>query len=240
MIGAHNDECEYGLGGVTWLLKNKGCSIKYINTSGLWHKKGYTPEERDEWIRQEQEAAHILGAEKIVMGDRDLNLCEDGNEVVLEIERMLIEEMPDIVFIHYPKDNHLEHRMAAKNAYAAVCLSAVHGTRINEIYAFEAGPNQTSDYFRPDFYINVADSMDKVKESLMQFDQPTAKGPGLWLEKEKQAAYRGYMAHVPYAECFKVVKYPTGSNDFLLRTLLTDKFRWAGNYMYPANGEIYF
>ncbi len=240
MIGAHNDECEYGLGGVTRLLTDRGCRVKYINTSGLWHKAAGPAQEKTTWQQQENAAAQILGADKVVLGDRDRSICEDGEAVILQLERLLLEEMPDIVFLHYPRDNHLEHRISAKSAYAAICLAAVHGAHIREVYAFEAGPNQTSDYFHPDFAINVTDVMPQVRQSLMLFDQPTAKGSGLWREKEIQAQYRGHIVSFPYAECFKIVKYPNGNDDFLLRQLLREQFRWYGNGMYPANGEWYF
>ncbi len=240
IIGAHNDECEYGLGGVTWLLTQRGCKVRYINTSGLWHKPGHTKEESDEWVRQENRAAELLGADKIVLGDRELNLCETGREVSLEIEKIMLDFKPDIVFLHWPKDNHLEHRISARCAYDALCIAWVHGAKVKEAYAFEAGPNQTSDYFAPEFAIDIADAMPAIKESLMQFDQPTAKGPGLWREKEMAAHYRGYCYGMQYAEVYKLLKLPNGNDDFLLKTLLADKFRWNGNGMYPAFGERFF
>ena len=37
MIGAHNDECEYGLGGLTGLLVDRGVNVRYVNPAAACH-----------------------------------------------------------------------------------------------------------------------------------------------------------------------------------------------------------
>lgn len=240
VIGAHNDECEYALGGITALLTAKGWTAHYVCTSGLWHKPDCTEEDVLRWTAEEQKAANLLGASKEVLGDRTRNLSEDGEELRLLLEKIILEKKPDIVCIHWPEDNHIEHRISAKAAYDALCIAKVHGAKINEIYAFEAGPDQSRVYFVPEIFIKTDCVSDKVKESLMQFHQPTAGGEFLWREKSVHQQYRGHLAGSTAAECLKIIKFPDGNNDFYLKQELSEHFRWAGNGMYPAKGKVYF
>lgn len=235
VIGAHNDECEYGCGGITYLLKQKGCEVLYLNPACLWHRKA-SEEEKRAWEAQEQKAAEILGAKKIIIGDRDGNIYRGGADMILEMEKVILDYMPDIVFLHWPEDNHLEHRQVAKDSFEACCIAAVHGAQIKEIYAFEAGLNQSVPYFVPDFRIRIADAMPTIKESLMCFDQPTAGGAGLYREKEKGASYRGG----GYSEGFRIIKFPNGNADLLLKELLNEYWRWEGYGMYPAYNRYYW
>ena len=86
VIGAHNDECEYGCGGVTYLLKQKGCDVLYLNPACLWHRE-VPAEEKRIWEAQEQKAAEILGAKKIIIGDRDGNIYRGGADMIWRWKR---------------------------------------------------------------------------------------------------------------------------------------------------------
>ena len=130
----------------------------------------------------------------------------------------------------------MEHRQVAKDSFEACCIAAVHGAKIKEIYAFEAGINQSVPYFVPDFRICIAEAMPTIKESLMCFNQPTAGGAGLCREKEKGASYRG----CGYSEGFRIIKFPSGNDGFLLKELLNDYWRWEGYGMYPAYNRYYW
>lgn len=240
VIGAHNDECEYGIGGIAALLAEKGCDILFVNPCGAFHRDDASADAAEEWIRQENRAAEVLGAKKVVFDNRREPLYRSGHEAVLQLEKIMTDFMPDILLIHWPEDNHLEHRMTAHDSYNAACLASVHGVGIKEIYAFEAGPGQTGQYFIPDFSIEITAAMPKLRESLLCFDQPTAKGAFLYCEKEIAALYRGHVCGAQYAECLKIVKYPCGNDDFLLKSLLNEHFRWSGNGMYPAKGRSFF
>ncbi len=127
----------------------------------------------------------------------------------------------------------------AKASYKALCTAGPHGTKVPEVYAYMAGSDQTTD-FHPDIALDVTESMPRVRESLLVFNQVHANGEGLWCEKEISAAYTGYINGFQYAETLKIVKYPEGSNDFLLRTLLKDPFRWCGSTQYPGCGHAFF
>lgn len=238
-IGAHNDECEYGTGGTAVLLKERGCETVFLNVACTRHAD-FDPETLARMNRQELAAAELLGASKIILGERSKEAYFYTQKNVDRIEKQLHRIKPDLVFIHWHQDNHIEHVAAAKCSLDALCLADVHGDCPREVYAFEAGPDQTSTYFNPDFYIDIGDVFAKVRESLLMFNQQHADGKGLALEKEVAARFRGHLGNRTYAEAFKIMKYPHGYDDceLLLPKLLKGKFCWAGRGMYP-NGRSY-
>ena len=234
IIGAHNDECEYGLGGLTGLLVDRGVKVRYINPAAKWHAV-ISDEEKRETEAQEMEAARLLGAEKRMLGDRDSHIYLENEQTVVELEMEIHDFKPDMVFIQWPRDFHIEHVETAKASFKAICTAGPHGTRVQEVYAYGAGPNQTID-FHPDIAIDVTEIMPRVRESLLVFNQVHANGAGLWKEKEISAEYLGHISGFKYAEMLKIVKFPDRNNDFILRTLLGGAFRWCGNTQYPARG----
>lgn len=240
-IGAHNDECECDCGGTAKLLHDAGCEVRFLVVADLWHRDDITEDEKREYEAQSIRAAAILGAEKMTIGPHDAHLYKDGYEQVLKIESIILDYQPDIVFIHWPNDNHLEHRLVAKDSYQAVCIANVNGANIREVYAFEAGAGQSQYMFEPDFIINVESVMPDIKESLKCFDQSTANGEWLHMGKDISTSFRGMSNGLNIkAEGFKIIKFPNKNEDFLLKELLNNNFRWFGSGMYPAYGKLYF
>lgn len=241
-IGAHDDECEYDVGGVSTLLADMGNEVLFVNPACIIHNKKVDKTTAEKWKECAFEASKPLGAKKIVIGPRDTQIFEPNYEIITELEKIILDFKPNIVFIHWPKDNHAEHRMVAEASYKALCIAYVHGAYIHEIYAFEAGISQCTDYFAPHFGVDITSVMDKVNEGLGKFDTDTAKGEHLIKEKKMQALYRGMSlpGEPEYAEVYRIVKFPSGGDDFILRQLLGDKFKWYGTGMYPAMGSDYF
>lgn len=240
-IGAHNDDCEYGAGGAAALLKSAGCETVFLNVACTRHA-AFDGETLAVMNKQETDAAAVLGASKIITGERTRETYFYNQQNVDIIEEQIHRSKPDIAFMHWHHDNHIEHVAAAKCALDALCLADVHGSRPREVYAFEAGPNQTSNYFNPDLYIDIGSVFDKVKESLLVFNQHHANGKGLALEKEVAARFRGHLAHTTYAEAYKIMNYPYGyeDNELMLPKLLKGRFCWAGGGMYPYGRRYYF
>ena len=223
-IGAHNDECEYGTGGLAWLLHKAGVKTLFYNTSA-------NPEPCS------LEAAAMLGAEKKADGMPDgVWVCTEAR--VNAILRVIVEFKPHLLFLHYPKDNHPEHREVARASYLALGMAPAFGWMCKEVYAFEAGPDQTVQYMKPDFVVDISDVMGLLDQVYHHFGQ--SLGDQLMEEKTVGAAYRGLKQHVKYGEAYKIIKFPDGGDDLLLRKLLGERFSWFGDVYYPAYGELYF
>lgn len=239
-IGAHNDECEYGTGGIAALLSHAGHEVMFLNVACKRHSVR-TPERLKVEEEMERRAAEILGAKKKIVGDRSSSAYFQTPENTEIIMNEIIAFKPDIVFMHWPKDNHIEHREVSRATLDALCLAAVRCVIPSETYAFEAGPDQTMQYFQPDIYIDITEAAPLVEKSLKTFDMEHANGEELWREKEVCARFRGHLAGVKYAETLKIIKFPTGfeENELLLPKLLKGKFSWHNVGMYPW-GRQYF
>ena len=234
-IGIHNDDCEYAIGGILALLCEKGWDVTVLNLAPNTH----SPTEEDE--AQSMQAAKVLGAQKIVFDYTQSEFYRNNEESIEKTKNAIVDIKPDIIFMHYPKDHHSEHVQVAQTTREAIFRAAVAGACPNEIYAMEFGPMQTMCYFNPDIYINIDSVLDKVEASLLSFNLKHASGTGLVREKKVCARFRGYMGAgaESYGEALKIVKYPSKNNDFLLKEVLNDYFRWAGGPMYFPNDELF-
>ena len=184
-------------------------------------------------------AAVYGGVEKITWPNEQRDktwVCTKEN--IMGIQAEIEGYQPDILFIQWPKDNHPEHVQVAKASYHALSNSLSIG--IHEVYAFEAGEKQTMDYFVPDFSIDITDAFDTVAQSLKCYATDHADGEWLTHEKRVCAAFRGLQNGQNLAEAFRIVKYPDGHDDFYLREMMGDAFRWWGCRQYPAFGREYF
>ena len=242
-IGAHADEAQASMGGTLYLLNQAGCDCTILHVANRNHFR--TPEQLEIFDRDITESCKKLGAKEIVVGSRDSALYDgDGHDRKLIMEQLEAIQ-PDIVFIMWPQDSHPEHRRVAQTSYDAI-LNSFWDQKLNsvkEIYAYEADPNQTMQYFLPDFYIKVESTKDVLQDCLENCI--AGKGKVLWQRKADKAYYRGWCADFGHVltEPFKVIKYPAGTgmegSDLLLRRILADYFKWAGSSAWPY-GNMYF
>lgn len=234
-IGAHEDECEYGPGGAAYLLARAGVRTRFYNACAL--RKSMSPEELAEKTEAAVSAARVLGAEKTIESpSAPVWVCSE--EHVEHILQEILSFRPQLVFLHYPRDTHSEHRELARASYQALCLAPAYGWHVSEVYAFEAGPDQTVQYMTPDFVVDITDVMLALQESFSCFGEGLCRQ--LYEEKTVGASLRGLKSGFAYGEAFKIIKYPNGGEDFLLRRLLGPRFQWFGNEYYPAHGDLYF
>ncbi len=233
VVGLHVDDCECGVGGTIALLTQKGHEVVILNIQHYNHHKG-----GDEKVdKQSIEAAQILGARKIILDYNETKYYKSTERSVRDIQEIIKQEKPDIMFIMHPKDNHLSHVECAKATREAIFGAAVEGVCPNEIYTYATGAWQSGCYLIPDFTINIEAVYDKFKECITHFGAERANGERLFRAKDIRARYIGNANFVDVAEGFKIFKYPKDNNDFILRNLLNDEFRWSGtNMYYPQSG----
>lgn len=248
VFGAHNDDPEYGAGGLAMYLHRLGWEIRFVV---VCHKRRFSQKQADtyvgetyrnpeimaEYLRQDLAGAAVLGADKRYVAPVDNNFYFYKEEDVTAMREMIEDFEPDLALVHWPKDNHYEHVEAAKAAMLALSYSAVNC----EVHAFEAGPWQTGCFFMPDFTVNITSTMDAVEKSLLCFDQLSANGPGLVREKKVCAQYRGHMAGFEYGESYKILRFPCGDDpELILPKLLGRDFRWGGSRQYMWGNQYQF
>lgn len=235
VTGMHLDDCEC-LAGTTKLLVNKGANITYLNLKPYLHFKGPNPEAE----RQSLKSAEILGAKKVIFDYDGTKFYKTNETTVRMTEELILDIRPDIVFMMHPKDTHLEHVECARTVREALFSAAVFGFSVHEIYSYEVGQTQNMSYFLPDFYINVEDVLDTMKDATFVFNMNFAHGNSLWNEYYARICNRGIAAGMRYAEGFKIIKYPSNGDDFYLRETLRDQFRWHNNGVDISFTELFF
>lgn len=234
VIAIHIDDAECMTGTVAQLIE-KGAEVTYLNLKHYMHYKGGSPEVDAQSMR----GAELIGAKKIILDYNIDKYYRNNEQSVRETEQVIRNINPDIIFIMHPQDNHIEHVECSRTAWEAIFAASVDRFVANEIYSFEVGPKQNMCYLEPDCYVDVEDKIDEVKKVFLNFCAEHANGEDLWRHARIAREFRGTECGLKYAEGFKILKYPNGSNDFLLRSLLGDKFRWAGTRMYYVGSKLF-
>ena len=234
VIAIHMDDAECITGTMAQLIE-RGADVTYLNLKHYMHHRGGSPEGDAQSMR----GAELIGAKKIILDYNLYRHYKNNEKSFLETADIIREIKPDIIFIQHPKDNHIEHVECAKTAMEAIFAAAVDHVVANEIYSYETGPKQSMCYLEPDCYVDVTDKLDDVKKVFLNFCAENADGERLWYHAKVAREFRGTECDLPCAEGFKIIKYPTGSNDFLLRSVLGDKFRWAGTRMYYIGSKLF-
>ena len=234
VIAIHMDDAECITGTIAQLIE-KGADVTYLNIKHYMHHRGGSPEADAQSMR----GAELIGAKKIILDYTEDKYYHKNEKSIRETEQVIYDIKPDIIFMMHPHDNHIEHVECAKTAWEAIFAAAVERVVANEIYSFEVGPKQNMCYLEPDVYVDVEDKLDDVKRVFLNFCAENANGERLWNHARIAREFRGTECELKYAEGFKILKYPTGNNDFLLRSVLGDKFRWAGTRMYYVGSKLF-
>ncbi len=111
--------------------------------------------------------------------------------------KLLSAENPDLLFIHWPIDTHMDHQVASLLAIRAwMALS-----RRPRLYFFEVNSGSQSQGFLPNTYVDITPVLEKKKAAL--FAHVSQDGQGIWRQHHEIIAnWRGREAGVAAAEAF--------------------------------------
>jgi LmbE family N-acetylglucosaminyl deacetylase len=192
-IGAHPDDVELGCGATLAAHTARGDRVAMlIMTTG---EQG--PQAGSSRIREQEDAAHVLGARLFWGNFRDGSVPEERETVEL-IDAIMGEIDADLIYTHSPEDTHQDHRVTARMSLSA-------GRRTQRFLTYEA---PTSRVFVPSLFVNVEGFMDKKLEALRAHHSQVLKNRLVDLEAiEAQARYRGFQARMRCAEAFAVERF---------------------------------
>ncbi len=244
VIGAHMDDCEAGLAGVSCRLARDGWRVVFLVTIGdVSALPAFATKERaDEFRGQAVAAARLLGAEKLFLNYQHNLLHPSDPRVVVDIARVIQAVNPTLAFVPWPQDNHYDHARTARAAMEALSYSnRMAGGQpvdlhLKEILAYEISSWQTRD-FAPDFYINVGPDIETILASMNTFrvfSEVTLRHYTDEMRYRRQSW--GVGAYYPYAEGLKHLgpEFPLRS---LLPGLLGADLRPVGSLQYPWGGR---
>ncbi len=209
-IGAHYDDCVYGIPGI--LLKAVAKHYHVIILSLIGDYTNWPPVKKREkaFVEGTIGISREYGVEMRYL-DFASHRYEFNAQTKEKVAAAVAEIGPDIAFHLWEHDHHHDHSVASVLSK----VSLRHGGRIIDaddfkrpraIYQYDNGPGHTIG-FEPDTYVDVTDEWPRATEwlgrfmALMQNRQYDPKKPsGAQQAKETLARYRGLACGARYAE----------------------------------------
>jgi LmbE family N-acetylglucosaminyl deacetylase len=211
-IGAHYDDCPFGIPGILLKAVRKNHRVVILSIIGDYTNWKPVRGRADEMLAGTREICARFGAEIrfLDFASMRFDVNQDAKRAVAEV---VAEVGPDIAFMLWPDDTHADHEVAS--ALSKVALR--HGDRLLEnplqpfkrpsaIYMFDNGPRHTIG-FQPNTFVDVSDEWPRAMDWLGQLMalvrgepyDPTGQD-GAQRTKEALARYRGITCGVKYAE----------------------------------------
>ena len=190
-IGAHPDDIEFGCGGALVKYSDRGhrLSLLVMTGGGLGG---------DESVRTEEQKASsaVLGVAEMFWGGYQDTLIQVDKDVISNIENVISNVAPDLIFCHYPDDTHQDHRHLSQAVISA--------TRYVRNVLFYEGP--TTQNFNPQIFVDISTTLDRKVEALeahsSQVNKTNIKGLTIVELARSTANFRGTQGRVKYAEAF--------------------------------------
>ena len=196
-VGAHPDDPESGCGGTLARYTAAGHVVRIVYlTRGERGIDGKSLEDAARIRTLEAEAACVvLGATPVFFGQVD-GATEVTKPHVVAMTKLLGEAKPDVVFLHWPVDTHMDHQAAS-----LLGLRACMALRTPNVYFFEVNAGSQTGAFRPDTYVDISAMVEKKKAALLA--HASQDGAGIWrMHHEPMANWRGRECGALAAEGF--------------------------------------
>lgn len=211
-VGAHLDDIEIACGGTLAKATENGHDVKVLimSKSGYTNKEGKMQRSDEVAVKEGTNALHILGITKIEILNfptKDIPWCSD---VVSAIDICIAKYDPDVIFTHHPFDTHQAHAGVSNATVAAA-------RRRNTVFFYEPISPSGRSYvaFRPQLYVDIAQTIDKKVASLREHKSEYNKFGGEdWIEGvHARCGFRGYEIGKKYAEAFEVLRIEVGFSE---------------------------
>ena len=197
-VGAHLDDIEIACGGTLAKAIENGHEVKVLimSKSGYTNKEGEIQRSDALAVEEGTNALHILGIQNIEILSFPTKDIPFHSEVVNAIDMTISTYNPDVIFTHHPFDTHQAH-VGVSNATIAAAR------RKNTVFFYEPITPSGRSYvaFRPQLYVDIAQTIDKKVASLREHKSEYKKFGGEdWVEGvHARCGFRGYeigRAHV--------------------------------------------
>ena len=219
-LGAHYDDCPFGIPGVLIKAARRGCRVVILNQIGDYSNFAPARDRSDALKQGTTEMSAAYGAETRFLEWKGHHF-RDTVEAAIEVARVVADVRPDVAFLLWPHDRHQDHVAASRICETALRhagpLLDVTDYRPPRAYYYDNGPRHTIG-FEPDTYVDVTAEWDAAREWLsrlmrLAYGAPAGRSapperseadahPAVTL-KETVAAYRGAASGVHRAEALR-------------------------------------
>lgn len=206
VFAPHNDDEVLGVGGTIHKHVKSGDDVFVCEvTSG----------EKYKLLQAEAAKAHVvLGVKDSIFLNLPVSKLADYEKTLLnqEIDKVIRQIRPEIVYIPFIGDMHLDHRYVTEAVLVAV--RPVNNCPVKKVYMYETlsetGWNipYGERNFIPNMWVDITESID-IKIKAMSCYESQVRGypnPRSIDAIKALAMYRGSTVSVPYAEAFMVVR----------------------------------
>lgn len=210
VIAPHPDDEILGVGGSIIKHINKGDNV-YVCIVSEPNVPIYSLEHKSN-IREEIKNVHeFIGVKETILLDftaTELNRIE-AHFLNNEIEKIINCFLPEVLYIPFYKDIHIDHRIVAKASLVAARPISQNFIRTILSYETLSSTEWSIDgVFNPNFYNDISNYIDKKKKALSLYKNQLRNDPHPRSIENSiiQARLRGSNINIEYAEAFQVIR----------------------------------
>lgn len=205
VTGGHPGDPEYGCGGTIARYTESGHEVVllYLNRgeAGISGKPG--AEAGAIRTAEAEQACKILKTRPVFAGQVD-GMSEVNPARYQEYRKIIQQEQPDIVFTHWPIDNHADHRVNSLLVYDAWLWME----KRFALYYYEVSNGADTLHFTPSHYVDITEYEAKKRDACYAHASQT---PDMFYPLQEQVCrFRGIESGYGYAEAF--IRLAQGSN----------------------------
>lgn len=218
VIAPHADDETLGVGGTIRKHVEAGDQVVVAVMTG----PGEEPHpifKKDVWetVRSEaSRAMEVLGVEQLLFREIPAVLVPDQPvwEINREAAQVLSEVQPDILYVPFPFDLHLDHRAIFYAFSVAWRPHGPIGQGVKEIYCYETvsethwNPAYLETGFTPNVYVDISSTVEKKIEAMECYASQLQEAPHARSLKALRdlAGFRGAQVSVEAAEAFVLIR----------------------------------
>jgi LmbE family N-acetylglucosaminyl deacetylase len=160
VTGGHPGDPEYGCGGTVARYTDVGHEVilLYLNRGDVAEKAGQPGHGLR--VTEAAKACEILGARPAYAGQIDGHAIVDHAHYE-QFRALLEEQRPDVVFTHWPIDNHADHRAISMLVYEA-------WLRLGKkfaLYYYEVSNGEDTVQFAPTHYVDITTTESRKRQA---------------------------------------------------------------------------
>jgi LmbE family N-acetylglucosaminyl deacetylase len=219
VIAAHPDDEVLGCGGTIAKLAKEGSEVHIAIlgegiTSRFPEREQASREDIEQLHQHAREAGEMLGAKQVhLIGLPDNRFDTLPLLKVVKIVEELIDKIrPVQVYTHHPGDLNVDHGVVHRAVLTAT--RPVEGHPVRDLYAFEVPSStewafhQLEPRFRPNVFINIADTLDQKIKAMVHYEGEARAFPHPRSSEALRATAQRWGSVVGYeaAEAFELIR----------------------------------